>query len=99
MPTFAIVLGPWAAGLIMTSGIGVQALVLHGGGLLALGFNIVNMGILTAFTGHLIYKVVRNILGEGRNGLLVAGAAGAWISVMVGAAATAIELALSGASP
>ena len=95
----AIVLGPWAAVLIMTSVIGVQALVFQDGGLLALGFNIVNMGILTAFTGHLIYQVVRKILGEGRNGLLVAGAVGAWISVMVGAAATAIELALSGASP
>src|SRR5574341_181127 len=102
----AIVLGPWAAVLIMTSVIGVQALVFQDGGLLALGFNIVNMGILTAFTGHLIYQVVRKILGEGRNRgdasgrpLLVAGAVGAWISVMVGAAATATELALSGASP
>src|SRR3970040_1949542 len=81
----AIVLGPWAAVLIMTSVIGVQALVFQDGGLLALGFNIVNMGILTAFTGHLVYQVVRKILGEGRNGLLVAGAIGAWISVMVGA--------------
>ncbi len=95
----AIVLGPWAAVLIMTSVIGVQALVFQDGGLLALGFNIVNMGILTAFTGHLIYQVVRKILGEGRNGLLVAGAIGAWISVMVGALATAVELAASGASP
>ncbi len=95
----AIVLGPWAAVLIMTSVIGVQALVFQDGGLLALGFNIVNMGILTAFTGHLIYQVVRKILGEGRNSLLAAGAVGAWISVMVGAAATATELALSGASP
>ncbi len=95
----AIVLGPWAAVLVMTSVIGVQALVFQDGGLLALGFNIVNMGILTAFTGHLIYQVVRKILGEGRNSLLAAGAVGAWISVMVGAAATATELALSGASP
>jgi cobalt/nickel transport system permease protein len=95
----AIVLGPWAAVLIMTSVIGVQALVFQDGGLLALGFNIVNMGILTAFTGHLVYQIVRKILGEGRNGLLVAGAIGAWISVMVGALATAVELAASGASP
>ena len=95
----AIVLGPWAAVLIMTSVIGVQALVFQDGGLLALGFNIVNMGLLTAFTGHLVYQVVRKILGEGRNSLLVAGAVGAWISVMVGALATAVELAASGASP
>jgi cobalt/nickel transport system permease protein len=95
----AVVLGPWAAVLIMTSVIGVQALVFQDGGLLALGFNVVNMGILTAFTGHLIYQVVRKILGEGRRSLLVAGAVGAWISVMAGAAATAVELGLSGTSP
>jgi cobalt/nickel transport system permease protein len=95
----AIVLGPWAAVLIMTSVISVQALVFQDGGLLALGFNIVNMGLLTAFTGHLVYHWVKKLLGEGRNSLLVAGATGAWISVMVGAAATAVELALSGSSP
>jgi cobalt/nickel transport system permease protein len=95
----AVVMGPWAAALIMTSVIGVQALIFQDGGLLALGFNIVNMGILTAFTGHLVYQGLRKTLGEGRNSLLVAGAVGAWLSVMVGAAATAVELALSGASP
>ena len=95
----AIMMGPWAAVLIMTSVIGVQALVFQDGGLLAFGFNLVNMGVLTAFAGHLVYSVVRRLVGEGRNSLLIAGAAGAWLSVMLGAAATAVELALSGASP
>ncbi len=95
----AMILGPWAAVLIMTSVIAVQALVFQDGGLLALGFNIVNMGVLTAFTGYLIYGLVRRIAGDGRRSLLVGGALGAWISVMAGAAATGIELALSGATP
>ena len=95
----AIVLGPWAAVLIMTSVISVQALVFQDGGLLALGFNIVNMGILTAFTGHFVYQALRRVMGENRNSVLAAGAVGAWLSVMIGAVATAIELALSGSSP
>ncbi len=95
----AIVLGPWAAVLIMTSVISVQALVFQDGGLLALGFNIVNMGVLTAFTGHLLYQSLKKVMGDGRNSVLTAGAVGAWLSVMIGAAATAIELALSGSSP
>jgi cobalt/nickel transport system permease protein len=94
----AIILGPWAAVLVMTAVIGVQALVFQDGGLLVLGFNIVNMGVMTAFTGHLIYQALKRVLGPGRNSLLAAGAVGAWLSVMVGATATAVELALSGTS-
>ena len=94
----AIVLGPWAAVLVMTSVISVQALMFQDGGLLALGFNIINMGVLTAFTGHLIYVALKRVLGEGRNSLLAAGAIGAWVSVVLGAIATGIELVGSGTS-
>jgi cobalt/nickel transport system permease protein len=94
----AIILGPWAAVLVMTAVIGVQALLFQDGGLLALGFNIVNMGVLTAFTGHFIYQLLKSVMGPGRNSLLAAGAVGAWLSVMVGAIATAVELAFSGTS-
>ena len=95
----AIVLGPWAAVLVMTAVIGVQALLFQDGGLLVLGFNIVNMGVLTAFTGHLAYQMLKAVLGQGRNSLLAAGAVGAWLSVLVGALATGVELAISGTSP
>lgn len=95
----AIILGPWAAVLIMTSVIAIQGLLFQDGGLLVMGWNILNMGIFTAFTGYFVYQLTRRLLGEGRNSLLVAGAVGAWLSVMVGAIATALELALSGTSP
>lgn len=95
----AIILGPWAAVLVMTAVISVQALLFQDGGLLVLGFNIINMGVLTAFTGHLVYQLLKQVLGEGRRSLLAAGAVGAWISVMLGAMAAAVELAVSGASP
>lgn len=95
----AIVLGPWAAVLIMASVVGVQALLFQDGGLTALGFNIINMGVLTSFTGHFVYQQLKKILGEGRNRILIAGAVGGWLSMMVGAIAAAIEIALSGTSP
>jgi cobalt/nickel transport system permease protein len=95
----AIILGPWAAVLVMTAVISVQALLFQDGGLLVLGFNIVNMGIVTAFSGHLLYQMVKRALGENRSSRLAAGALGAWISVMLGAIATAVELAVSGTSP
>lgn len=95
----AIILGPWAAVLIMTSVIAVQALVFQDGGLIVLGFNIINMGVITAFTGHLVYQWLKKAMGENRNSLLIAGAVGAWISVMLGAIATALEMGISGTSP
>jgi len=95
----AIILGPWAAVLVMTAVIGVQALLFQDGGLLVLGFNIINMGVVTAFTGHVVYRALKRLLGPGRGSLLVAGAVGAWLSVLLGALATAVELALSGTTP
>lgn len=95
----AILMGPWAAVLIMTSVIAVQALLFQDGGLLVLGWNIVNMGILTAFTGYFVYQPLKKMLGDNRTGRFVAGFAGGWISVMVGAIATSVELAISGTSP
>jgi cobalt/nickel transport system permease protein len=95
----AIIMGPWAATLIMTCVIAIQALLFQDGGLLVLGWNVVNMGIITAFTGHLVYQLMRRLLGEGRNAILAAGAVGAWLSVMLGALATAVQLVVSGTSP
>jgi cobalt/nickel transport system permease protein len=95
----AIILGPWAAVLVMTAVISVQALLFQDGGVLVLGWNIINMGILTAFTGYAVYNALKSLLGNTRTAVLVAGGIGGWLSMMVGAAATAVEIALSGTSP
>ncbi len=95
----AIVLGPWAGVLVMTAVIGVQALLFQDGGLLVMGWNIINMGVLTAFTGYLVYVLVKQLLGTSQTSMVIAGVIGAWLSVEVGAIATAVQLAVSGTSP
>ncbi len=95
----AMVMGPWAATLIMTAVIAVQGLLFQDGGLLVMGWNILNMGVLTAFGGYAVYRFLMRLAGAGRTARLAAAFAGAWVSVMVGAIATAIELAVSGTSP
>lgn len=95
----AVVMGPWAATLIMTAVIVTQGLLFQDGGLLVMGWNILNMGVFTAFTGYAVYVLVRRLVGEGGRSRLVAAFAGAWLSVEVGAIATAFELAASGTSP
>jgi cobalt/nickel transport system permease protein len=100
----AILLGPWAAVLVMTSVVAVQALLFQDGGLLALGFNIFNMGILAPFVGYAAYDAVRKTagrktLGSAQYALLVGAAVGAWVSVEAAAIATALQLAISDTSP
>ena len=53
----AILLGPYAAFLVIASVLTVQALFFADGGLLALGCNIFNLGILPAFVAYpFIYR-------------------------------------------
>ncbi len=89
----AILLGPWAAMLVMTSVIAVQGLLFQDGGLMVMGANILNMGLLTAAVGYGLYRTVQG-RSQGLK-LTVAGLA-AWISVMTGALLTSLELWLSG---
>ena len=54
----AIVLGPHLAAIVMTSVVMVQCLIFQDGGLLALGCNIINMGLVPCYIGYFLYKIV-----------------------------------------
>ncbi len=95
----AILLGPWAAMLVLTSVLAVQALLFQDGGLLALGANVFNMAVLGVLVGWLAYTALRRLLGESSRALLIGGFAAAWLSVMVASLVAAVELAISGTSP
>ena len=73
----AIVLGPWAGFLVMTVVVGVQALLFQDGGLLVMGWNIVNMGALTAFSGYAAFRLALRLAGDHRAGRLAGAFAGA----------------------
>jgi cobalt/nickel transport system permease protein len=79
--------------LVMTAVIAVQGLLFQDGGLIVMGANILNMGLLTSIVGYGLYRTVskKNITTR----LVVSGIA-AWLSVMTGALATALQLWLSG---
>src|SRR4051794_18938569 len=49
----ACLLGPWAAALVVTAILIVQALIFQDGGVLALGANIINMALLGVVAGYL----------------------------------------------
>jgi len=94
----AILLGPWAGMLIMASVLVVQALIFQDGGLVALGANVLNMGVVACLVGHYIFTWLKRLLGEGTQGVVISGFVAAWTSVVAAAIVCALELAISGTS-
>ncbi|GAB4529868.1 MAG: energy-coupling factor ABC transporter permease [Anaerolineales bacterium] len=88
----AVTLGPWGGMLVMASVIGVQALLFQDGGLLVMGANILNMGVVSVLIGYGLYRVV---LGRALRLRLTVIALGAWLAVMAGAFLASLELWLS----
>lgn len=93
-----ILLGPWAGMLIMTGVLVVQALIFQDGGLVALGANVFNMGVVACLVSHYAFTWLKRLLGEGTQGTVISGFGAAWASVVVAAIACALELTLSGTS-
>lgn len=88
----AIVLGPWAGILVMTAVVSVQGLLFQDGGLLVMGANIFNMGILTAMIGFGLYRIV---VGRKKGLRLAVAGIAAWTATMAAALVTALQLWLS----
>jgi cobalt/nickel transport system permease protein len=91
----AVLLGPSAAIIVMSSVLIVQSLIFADGGVLALGANIFNMGIVACLVGYGVYRALRLFL-RGSQGQLVAVGFASWISTVVAAVFCAGELAWSG---
>ncbi|MBP6975578.1 MAG: energy-coupling factor ABC transporter permease [Candidatus Moranbacteria bacterium] len=95
----ALILGPLEALLVMTTILVVQALIFADGGILALGANIFNMGIVGAIGGYSYFRfLTRDSKSAGVNFWLSAFVA-AWFSVVFAAIAASFEIAWSGTRP
>jgi cobalt/nickel transport system permease protein len=94
-----ILLGPWAAMVVLTCVISVQALIFQDGGLLVLGTNIFNMAIVGVTVSYMVFHTVRRLAGGRSWSIYASGFAAAWTSVVVAALGTALELGISGTSP
>ncbi len=92
----AVLLGPYAGTIVMACVISVQALIFQDGGLLALGANIFNMGLVGTFGGYWLYRTIATVLGGEQRGRLPAAAVAAWTSVVAAAVLTSFQLAVSG---
>jgi cobalt/nickel transport system permease protein len=94
----AILLGPHAAFVVIASVLTVQALFFADGGLLALGANMFNLGVLPCFVAYaLIYRPLAGARPSNRRVVLSAMAA-AIVSLQLGAIGVVVQTALSGIS-
>lgn len=93
----AILMGPAAGIVTMTAILIVQCLVFQDGGLIALGCNIINLGVIPCLLGSLVYHVT---LGPAMKAAAARQYFAAWLACMAGVTAGAamvpVEAALSG---
>lgn len=94
-----ILLGPWAAVIVMTSVVAIQALIFQDGGLVVLGANLFNMAIVGVVVAYMVYRTIYRISGRKQWGIFVGGFIAAWASIELAALACALQLAASGTSP
>ena len=91
----AILLGPWAAVLVMTAVLVIQCFVFQDGGALALGANVLNMGVAGALLGYVTYTTVGKI-SRRVSVRYAASFLAAWVAVMAAAFLCSGELIISG---
>ncbi|MFX0204017.1 MAG: energy-coupling factor ABC transporter permease [Candidatus Hodarchaeota archaeon] len=93
-PILAITLGPYAALVSMTVILVIQAFFFGDGGILTLGANIVNMGVIGVFIPWIVFSVIYR-LKPGRTGMMVGAFSAALLGDLAAAISAAVMLGLS----
>lgn len=90
----AIILGPWAAMISVSIALIIQAIFFGDGGILALGANIFNMGVVMPFVSYVIYQIIAgksDLLSKRR---MIGGAIAGYIGINMAAFCAAIEFGI-----
>ncbi len=91
----SVILGPWAGCLVIALVLTVQWALFADGGMLALGVNIFNMGVVGAWGGYAVYAGLRRHL-QGPQGTVAAAVIASWLSVLAASSMFCVEFAFSG---
>jgi cobalt/nickel transport system permease protein len=86
--------GPVAASVVLACVFGIQCLLFQDGGILALGANFVNMGLVGAWGGYALLRGLARVLSRD-----VALFVASWTSVVATSALVSVELAASATVP
>lgn len=89
----AMMLGPYAACISVTTALILQALLFGDGGILSLGANVFNMAVVLPFAGYYTAKLLRKVF-RGKNGDLIAGGIGSYVGINCAAFCAAVEFGI-----
>jgi cobalt/nickel transport system permease protein len=92
----AVLVGPWAGAACVAVVLLVQSLLFADGGLTALGLNVINMALVTAWGGYAIFLLLRRVLPATRTSVTAATGVAAGLSVVLASLAFVVEYALGG---
>lgn len=90
----AILLGPWAAVISISTALLIQALVFGDGGIMAYGINCLNMALVMPFAGYGIYKLIKGKSEPGTRRGLAAAFFGSYFGLNLAALLTAVEFGI-----
>jgi cobalt/nickel transport system permease protein len=92
----AVLVGPAVGAVCVSVVLAVQALLFADGGLSALGLNILNMALVTAFGGYAVFVLARRVMSRTPSSVVLAAGIAAAVSVVLSAAAFTLEYAVGG---
>jgi len=92
----AVLVGPAVGAVCVSVVLAVQALLFADGGLSALGLNLINMALVTAFGGYAVFLLARRVLSRSPSSVVVAAGIAAAVSVVLSALAFTVEYAIGG---
>ncbi|HSG80583.1 MAG TPA: energy-coupling factor ABC transporter permease [Acidimicrobiia bacterium] len=95
----AVLLGPAMGAVVVTVVVVIQALAFADGGLTALGYNILNMAVVTAIGGWAVFVLLRRVMPKTVNGLSLAAGLAAATSVVMSSMAFSIEWLFGATAP
>lgn len=90
----AILLGPWAAVLSVSTALLIQALVFGDGGVLAFGINCLNMAVVMPFAGYAAYRSIAGNSRPGSRRNLIASFVGGYVGLNLAAFCASVEFGI-----
>ncbi len=95
----AVLLGPATGCLVVSVVVLLQALVFADGGLTAIGYNVLNMAVVTTFGGYALFLAFRRLLPRSASGVVMAGGLAGGLSVVLGAMTFSLEWLFGATAP
>ncbi|MHB8846595.1 MAG: cobalt transporter CbiM [Nitrospirota bacterium] len=90
----AVLIGPWAALIAVSTALIIQALLFGDGGITAIGANCFNMAVAGVFVGYGVYRLIAGSAGIMSRRRWAGGAVAAYVSLNASALLTAVQFGI-----